>query len=117
MRKIAGAFKTTPIAALKAELGLPPADLRLDRIQRAYATRLLTLPQNHPVLDLCLDTFPKTLDNERENGVPGKYTPWHKVNPFKPRYESPLTHTLSHTNTNLQPQSIVEEIDVTAAAP
>ena len=28
MRKIAGAFKTTPIAALEAELGLPPADLR-----------------------------------------------------------------------------------------
>ena len=27
MRKIAGAFKTTPIAVLEAELGLPPADL------------------------------------------------------------------------------------------
>src|ERR1700754_4696680 len=36
MRKIAGAFKTTPIASLEAELGLPPADLRLDRIQSAY---------------------------------------------------------------------------------
>ena len=101
MRKIAGAFKTTPVATLKAELGLPPADLRLDRIQRAYATRHLTLPQNHPVLDLCPDTFPKTLDNERENGVTGKYTPWHKVNPLKPRYESRLTRILSHTNTNL----------------
>ena len=75
MRKIAGAFKTTPIAALEAELGLPPANLRLDRIQRAYATRLLTLPENHPVLELCPDTFPKTLDNERESGVPGKFTP------------------------------------------
>ena len=117
MKKIAGAFKTTPFAALEAKLGLPPADLRLDRIHRAYATCLLTLPQNHPVLDLCPDTFPKTLDNERENGVPGKYTPWHKVNPFKPRYKSPLTRILSHTNTNLQPHSIVEEIDVTAAAP
>ena len=87
MRKIDGAFKTTPIAALAAELGLPPADLQLDRIQRAYATRLLTLPQNHPVLELCPETFPKTLDNEWENGVPGKYTPWHEVNTFKPRYK------------------------------
>ena len=117
MRKIAGAFKTTPTAALKAELALPPADLRLDRIQRPYATHLLTLPQNHPVLDFCPDTISKTLDDERENGVPGKYTPWHEVNPFTPGYESRLTRILSHTNTNLQPQSIVEEIDITAAAP
>ena len=117
MRKIAGALKTTSIAALEAELGLPPADLRLDRIQQAYATRLLTLPENHPVLELCPDTFPKTLDNERENGVPGKYTPWYEINPFKPRYESRLKRILSYTNTILQPQSIVEEIDVTADAP
>ena len=117
MRKIAGAFKTTPIAALKAELGLPPADLRLHKIQRAYATRLLTLPDNHPVLELCPDTFPKTLENEREKEVPGKYTPWHEINPFKPKYESRLARILSHTNTILQPQSIIKEIDVTAAAP
>ena len=101
MRKIAGAFKTTPIAALEAELELPPADLRLDRIQRAYATRLLTLPENHPVLELCPDTFPKTLDNERESGVPGKFTPWHKTNPHKPKYESRLTRILSYTNTTI----------------
>ena len=117
MRKIAGAFKTTPIAALEAELGLPPADLRLDRIQRAYATHLLTLPENHPVLELSPDTFPKTLNNERENGVPGIHTPWHEVNPFKHQYESRLTRILSYTNTILQPQSMVEEIDITATAP
>ena len=117
IRKIAGAFKTTPIAALEAELGLPPADLRLDRIQRAYATRLLTLPENHPVLELCPDTFPKTLDNERESGVPGKFTPWHETNPFKPKYESRLTCILSYTNTTIQPQSIIEEIDIAGAAP
>ena len=117
MRKIAGAFNTTPIAALEAERGLPPADLHLDRIQRAYATRLLTLPENHPVLELCSDTFPKTLDNGRESGVPGKFTPWHGTNPHKPKYESRLTRILSYTNTTIQPQSIIEEIDVAAAAP
>ena len=104
MRKIAGVFKRTPIAALEAELGLPPADLRLDRIQRAYTTRLLTLPEDYPVLELCPVTFPKTLDNERASGVPGKYTPWNEINPFKPRYESRLTQILSYTNTILQPQ-------------
>ena len=116
MRKIAGALKTTPIAALEAELGLPPADLRLDRIQRAYATRLFTLPENHPVLELCPDTFPKTRDNERESGVPGKFTPWYEIKPSKPRYKSRLTQILSYTNTIHQPQSIIEEIDVTADA-
>jgi hypothetical protein len=30
MRKIAGAFRMTPVAALQAELGLPPADVRLE---------------------------------------------------------------------------------------
>ena len=117
MRKIAGAFKTTPIAALEAELGLPPADLRLDRIQHAYATRLLTLPENHPVLELCPDSFRKTLDNEQESGVPGKFTPWHETNAFKPKYESHLTRILSYNNTTIQPQSIIEEIDLTATAP
>src|SRR5205085_338998 len=53
MRKIEGACKTTPIAALEAELGLPPADLQLDRLQCAFTTRLFTLPENHPLLPLC----------------------------------------------------------------
>ena len=117
MRKIAGAFRTTPIAALEAELGLPPADLRLDRIQKGYATRLLTLPESHPVLQLCPDTFPKTLDNERETNITTTHTPWYERNPFKPRYESRLTRILSLLNDHIQPPSIIEEIDVTAAAP
>ena len=55
--------------------------------------------------------------SKRENEVLGKYTPWHEINPFKPKYESRLTRILSHTNTILQPQSITEEIDGTATAP
>jgi ribonuclease HI len=117
MRKIAGAFKTTPVAALEAELGLPPADLRLDRAQRGYATRLLTLPEQHPILGLCPDTFPKTLDNEREDYPPGNFTHWYERNPFKPKYESRLTRILSLLNNKIQPPSIIETIDVTAAAP
>ena len=69
------------------------------------------------MLELCPDTFPKTLDNERESGVLGKFTPWHETNVFKPKYESRLTRILSYNNTTIQPQSIIEEIDVTAAAP
>src|SRR5205807_3956423 len=115
MKKIAGAFKTTPIAALEAELGLPPANLRLNRIQRAFTARLFTLPENHPLLPLCPDTFPKTLDNERQP-PPGTFTPWYDQKPDKPRYESRLIRNLSLMNGNIQPQSIIEEIDVSANA-
>jgi hypothetical protein len=34
MRKIAGAFRMTPVAALEAELGLPPVDIKLEYNQQ-----------------------------------------------------------------------------------
>jgi hypothetical protein len=40
MRKIAEAFKTTPVAALEAEMGLPPAAIRLDCQQQSYVACL-----------------------------------------------------------------------------
>jgi hypothetical protein len=47
MRKIAGVFKTMPVAALEAELELPPADIRLEYKQQSYVACLHTLPDNH----------------------------------------------------------------------
>ena len=46
--KDCGGLKTTPIAALEAELGQPPADLRLDRILHAFTARLFTLSTKAP---------------------------------------------------------------------
>jgi hypothetical protein len=76
MRKIARAFRTTPVAALEAELGLPPADIRLEYKQQTYVARLFTLPDNHPILQLCQDRFPKTLDREHEHHAPPNLTAW-----------------------------------------
>jgi hypothetical protein len=42
MRRITGAFKTTPVVALDAELGLQPADIRLEDKQQSYVARLVT---------------------------------------------------------------------------
>jgi hypothetical protein len=50
MRKIARAFKTKPVAALEAELGCPPTDIRLEYKQQSYVARLLTSPDDHPIL-------------------------------------------------------------------
>jgi hypothetical protein len=76
MRKIVGAFRTMPVAALEGKLGLPPAYIRLDYQQQSYPARLLTLPDNHPVLQLCPITFPKKLDRECENDAPPNLKPW-----------------------------------------
>jgi hypothetical protein len=49
---------------------------------------LLTLPDNQPILQLCPNTFPKTLDREREADAPPTLTPWHMQDRWKPHYES-----------------------------
>jgi ribonuclease HI len=79
--------------------------------------RLLTLPDNHPVLQLCPNTFPKTLDREEGEETSANLTPWHMQNPLKPRYESRLTKALSSVNDIMQPQTTVETINDNVAPP
>jgi hypothetical protein len=117
MRKIVGAFRATPVAALEAEQGLPLADIRREYKQQSYAARLLTPPNNHPILQLCPDTFPKTLDREREGDAPPNLTPWHIQHPRKRHYESRLTKILSGINDIIQPQTTVKTIDESATSP
>src|SRR3978361_2479789 len=116
--KIAGAFRTTPIAALEAEIGLFPIDIRLDLRTRNYAKRLLSLPDTHPLLPLCPNTFPKTLDNEREDPPrQSKHTPCPTPSHNKKQYETRLDKTLAITRLHLQPQSIVKSIQTTTHNP
>jgi hypothetical protein len=111
MRKIAEAFKTTPVAALEAELRLPLEDIRLEYKQQSYVPRLLTSPDNQPILQLCPNTFPKTLDREQQEKVPLNMTPWYMQYPLKPRYESRLTKALSAINVIIQPQTTIEALN------
>jgi hypothetical protein len=117
MRKIAGAFRTTPGAALEAELGLPPADIRLEYKQQSKLACLLTLPDNDPILQLCPTTFPKTLDMEQEDKEPPNLTRWYTQHPPKPCYESRLTEALSAINLIIQLQTTVETINENSAPP
>src|SRR5437588_9418436 len=84
--------------------------------KKKKTARLFPLPENHPLLPMCPDNFPKTLDNEREP-TPGTFTPWHDQETTKPRYESRLVRNLSLMNNYIRPQSVIEEIDVSANAP
>src|SRR5205085_11702607 len=60
--------------------------------------------------------IPKILDNEREP-PPRTFTPWHDQKPTKFHYESSLVRNLLRINSNIRPQSGIEEIDILANAP
>jgi hypothetical protein len=109
--QIAKAFRTISIAAVEAEIGLFPVDIRLHLRSRNYATRLLKLPDTHPLLSLCPNTFPKTPDKEIEHPPRhSKHTPWHTQSIIKIQYETRLDRTIVTTRFHLQLQSIVKTI-------
>ena len=54
MRRVAGAFKTTSIKALEAEVELMPTTQRLLDKHRKYAIRMLQVADTHPVRQ-CID--------------------------------------------------------------
>jgi len=49
MKAITGCFKTTPTEALEFETALPPPELRLQKKVLRTFTRMLTLPEKHPL--------------------------------------------------------------------
>ncbi len=49
MRKILGAFRTSPCAAMELESATLPPHIRLDKTCMLYALRITTLSENHPI--------------------------------------------------------------------
>jgi ribonuclease HI len=49
LRKILGAFKTSPIMTMEIDAALPPIEVRLNNSIRQYAFRLAKLAPSHPV--------------------------------------------------------------------
>ena len=47
LRKILGAFKTSPAIAMKLEAALPPPKVRFNRTCKNFALRILQMPKNH----------------------------------------------------------------------
>ena len=48
-RKILGAFRTSPCAAMELESALLPPSIRFDKTCMMYALRVTTLSENHPI--------------------------------------------------------------------
>src|SRR5436190_21487452 len=58
LRKMLGAFKTSPINAMKLEASISPPKIRFERICKNYARRTLQMHENHPIKLRILFGFP-----------------------------------------------------------
>lgn len=86
LRKISGAFRTTPIAALEAELDIPPVETRLSLRQCKYAMRVLTMDEKHPICKRCPPTFPAGNQSSREESE--THCPWYRKENRTAPYET-----------------------------
>jgi len=60
-RRILGAFRTSPTAALEIEASTLPVPLRLDRLCKRYAYRVLQMSPDHPVRLRVPSSYPTTI--------------------------------------------------------
>lgn len=65
LRRILGAFKTSPTYAMEIEAFIPPIRVRFDKICRIYALRIISLQSDHPIRARVSKSFPL----ERDLGI------------------------------------------------
>ena len=58
LRKILGAFKTSPIMAMKLEAAISPPKVRFNKICMNYSLRIMQLFKNHPIKTRVSTSFP-----------------------------------------------------------
>ncbi len=58
LRKILGAFKTSPIMAMELEAAIPPPKVRFNKICMNYSLRIMQLFKNHPIRTRVSTSFP-----------------------------------------------------------
>ena len=58
LRRILGAFKTSPIMAMKLEAAIPPPKIRFNKICMNYSLRIMQLFKNHPIKTRVSTSFP-----------------------------------------------------------
>jgi hypothetical protein len=78
LRKVLGAFKILPIAAIEVEASILPVEIRFEKIYQNYAYRALLLGQNHPIRKRILESFPSSINKEIEINW-NKYLDWNQT--------------------------------------
>jgi hypothetical protein len=66
LRKVLGAFKTSPIAAIEIEASILPVRIRFEKICQNYAYRTLLLNQDHLIRKKAPESFPFSVNEEIE---------------------------------------------------
>jgi hypothetical protein len=117
LRKILGAFRATPSAAMLNEAAIAPTDVRLDHVQRKYAIRVLTLPHNHPIWKRCPSTFPPYNESQEDDEEDTGGTSWDAPPKAISAYQSRLTRVLSMLRDWISPATEIETYSTTACAP
>ena len=118
LRKILGAFRTTPTSAMHIEAAIPPVHIRLTHLQRKYAIRILTMPMSHPVRQRCPLSFPPALyamigpDEGSE-----KWIEWDTLNVERKPYQSRLVKCLSTLSPWISNASDIESSSIDEAPP
>jgi hypothetical protein len=77
LRKVLGAFKTSPVAAMEIEASILSVKIRFEKICQNYAYRTLLLGQNHPIRKRVPESFPSNRNEEIEINW-NKYLDWNQ---------------------------------------
>ena len=78
LRKILGAFRTSPGAAMEIEANIEPVKVRLNKKCRKYALRVTTLPENHCIRQRTPMSYPPESSSGQEIPIQLNYLDWNQ---------------------------------------
>lgn len=78
LRKILGAFKSSPIYAMEIEASIPPPKIRFKKICMGYALRTLQLQKSHVIRERVSSSFPPYSSGIELNW--NKFLDWNEIN-------------------------------------
>ena len=111
LRKILGAFKTSPIAAMEIEASVIPVNIRFEKACKSYAFRAIQMNINHPIQMRTTNSFPPQKNRMEIDIDWDRYLDWNQNDPLNiKRYPSQLFRILNSIADTI-PSLNIEEID------
>jgi len=86
LRKILGAFRTSPIDAMQIEAEIPPVEVRLDQKCKNYAIQIVGLPEKHSIRKRTPISYPPQYSTGLDLDLnASKYLDWNETKADLPR--------------------------------
>jgi ribonuclease HI len=109
LRKILGAFKTSPTAAMEIEAAILPVRNRFEKIFQNYAFRAIQLDRDHPIKQRTPESFPNSGNNIDIELDWDKYLDWNQTDQSrKKKHPSQLYRVLNSVSTSILSLNIEE---------